>query len=227
MLALAGPVRTEPNADDTACTDDAILVFDASGSMSSVGYNELANPRIFEALEAVRTVLPQVAPYRRIGLIVYGPGPKDACSNIELKVMPELNNASRIMSELETIVPDGNTPLTQAVLDAAETLNFREKPAVVVLVTDGEETCGGAPCSLGATLHGEAAAITVHVIGFKVRDKFFQWESQADGSGKGASESRCLADKTGGHYVTTETTEELVRALQKTLGCPVLSEAAR
>ena len=213
--------------DDTTCTDDAMLVFDASGSMASAGYNELENPRIIEALDAVPHVLPRVTQYRRIGLVVYGPGPKDACQNIDLKLAPAYNSARRIISELERVAPDGNTPLTQAVRDAAEALRFREKPAVVVLVTDGEETCGGVPCRLAASLLGEAASVTVHVIGFKVRGRFFQWQSQSGGDSRGQTAARCLADMTGGKYVSTETTEELVAALQKTLGCPVLSEAVR
>jgi Ca-activated chloride channel family protein len=72
-------------------------------------------------------------------------------------------------------------------------------------------------------LRAEGAAITVHVVGFKVRDKFFSWESQNEGSGEGASLSRCLAEGTGGLYISTETTDELVKALQRTLSCPLLS----
>ncbi|MEQ8822915.1 MAG: VWA domain-containing protein [Filomicrobium sp.] len=214
-----------PVGDDTNCTDDAILVFDASGSMASAGYNELENPRILEALGAVRRVLPQVTPYRRIGLVVYGPGSGDACQNIDLRLAPAFNSATRIISELERTEPDGNTPLTQAVRDAAEALAFREKPAVVVLVTDGEETCGGAPCTMASRLVSEAAAITVHVIGFKVRGRFFQWQSQSGGEVGGQTASQCMADMTGGKFESTETAEELVAALQKTLGCPVLTEA--
>jgi Ca-activated chloride channel family protein len=149
LLPAAGTVAAQDSANDTKCTDDAILVFDASGSMASVGYNELSSPRIAEALEAVRRVIPRVTAHRRIGLVTYGPGVKDACSNIELKVAPQFNSADAIISEIEALQPDGDTPLSQAVLDAAETLRFRERPAVVVLVTDGEETCGGGallPC---------------------------------------------------------------------------------
>ncbi|MGQ0673827.1 MAG: vWA domain-containing protein [Hyphomicrobium sp.] len=214
-------------AEGTNCTDDAILVFDASGSMASAGYNELEVPRIFDALDAARRVLPQVTPYRRLGLIVYGPGQRDACSNIDLVLPPAANAAGRIIAELEALRPNGDTPLTAAVAVAAEALNFRERPSVVVLVTDGEETCGGVPCQLGSQLHAEGFATTVHVIGFKVRDRFFHWNSQAGEMTRqsaGQTASSCLADKTGGIFVSTETTDELVEALQKTLGCPVVTE---
>lgn len=215
----------EGQVDDTTCMDDAMLVFDASGSMASAGYNEMENPRIFEALKAVRRVLPRVTQYRRIGLVVYGPGPKDACQNFDLRLAPAYNSSSRIISELERTEPDGDTPLTQAVRDAAEMLDYKNKPAVVVLVTDGDETCGGAPCRLPASLLADARALSVHVIGFKVRDRFFQWQSQSNGDVRGETNARCLADMTGGKYVSTETTDELVAALQTTLGCPLLTQA--
>ena len=40
-------------------------------------------------------------------------------------------------------------------------------------------------------------------------------------------QSRCLADETGGIYVSAETTDELIAAFQKTLGCPIVSRSAR
>lgn len=227
VIVLASVAAKAGDAEQPApqCTDDAMLVFDASGSMASAGYNELETPRIFDALEAVRTVLPQVAPYRRIGLMTYGAGAKDSCSNIDQRVAPDYNTDARIIAEIEGLKPDGDTPLSQAVLEAAEALRFREQPAVVVLVTDGDETCGGVPCRVAGMIKSEAFATTVHVIGFKVRDKFFAWQSQVSELERGAVAARCLAEGTGGKYVATETTEELVRALQETLGCPVVTEA--
>lgn len=222
---IGGAAAAGKSSDDSKCTDDAMLIFDESGSMASAGYNELATPRIFDALDAVRRVLPYVTPYRRIGLVTYGPGPKDACSNIDLRLMPAFNSASRIIAELEKLTPNGDTPLTAAVRNAAEILKFRERPAVVVLVTDGDETCGGEPCLLAQMLKAEGKATTVHVIGFKVRDRFFQWQSQAGTYEHGDVASRCLAETTGGKYVSTETTEELVTALQQTLGCPLSTDA--
>jgi Ca-activated chloride channel family protein len=38
----------------------------------------------------------------------------------------------------------------------------------MLLVTDGEETCGGAPCELGKFLKANSRALTVHV-GYQLR----------------------------------------------------------
>ena len=43
-----------------------------------------------------------------------------------------------IMEALGNVQPYGQTPLTAAVQRGAEALHFRERPAVIVLLTDGD-----------------------------------------------------------------------------------------
>lgn len=225
-LSAGSPSRAEDRF--IGCNKDAMLVFDASGSMASMGYNGLAVPRIFEAQEALREILPQITPFRRLGLVVYGPGPADSCSNVHLRLQPTPDAAGQILAEIENLQPEGDTPLTRAVGKAAEVLSHRDRPGVVVLVTDGRETCGGAPCALAEQLVRESADLTVHVIGFRVRGESYDPASFGDGGYEkgGYTQARCLAEQTGGLYLSAESTDELVDALQQTLGCALLSEAA-
>ena len=206
------------------CTDDAMLVFDGSGSMAASGYNGLDRPRIIDARAAIERSMPRITPFRKVGLVIFGPGPQDSCSNIDLRFRPQRQAASRIIADVGNLSPIGETPLTEAVRNAAEALDLGKKTGVVVLVTDGRESCGGAPCLLAAQL-AAAKNVTVHVIGFKVRGQYFQW------TGKGAKHApttaRCLADQTGGKYVSTESTEELIEALQETLACPMIGTSFR
>ena len=61
------------------------------------------------------------------------------------------------------------------------------------------------------------------MIGFKVRGDFFAWGNQnSDYTEAEEPFRRCLADRTGGFYVSTETVDQLVEALMKTLGCRLL-----
>ncbi len=99
---------------------------------------------------------------------------------------------------------------------AAEILEFRRKPGVVVVVTDGEETCGRSPCTFGKMLASAAPDFTVHVITF--RTAMFNWM----GTGS-ALEAKCLAERTNGLYVSAGTRDELAQAFQDTLGCPLIS----
>ena len=51
------------------------------------------------------------------------------------------------MAAIDALRPSGRTPLTDAVAQAAEVLDFRHKPGLIVVLTDGEETCGGSPAT--------------------------------------------------------------------------------
>jgi Ca-activated chloride channel family protein len=203
------------------CTEDAMIVFDASGSMSGNGWgygSETAGTvsRIDKVRATLANILPSVTRHRRVGLITYGPGVWDQC-NVRFDLKPEANSAERIMSAIKALTPAGKTPLTAAVKEAAEVLDFRAKPALIVLLTDGEETCGGSPCDLGRTLSSEAASLTVHVIGLRV--KGYTWMGE-----QSVLETKCLAERNGGLYLTVETEDELREAFEKTLGCPMVTE---
>lgn len=72
--------------------------------------------------------------------------------------------------DLDALSPAGKTPLTTAVARAADVLDYRKKPGMIVVLTDGEETCGASPCELGKELRAAAAQLTVHIIGFRMKD---------------------------------------------------------
>ncbi len=224
VTGAAAATSAEDNV--IGCNQDAMLVFDASGSMASMGYNGLKVPRIFEARDALRTTLPEVTPFRRLGLVVYGPGSREACSNVDLRFNPFFNAADRILAEVDSIQPEGETPLTLAVETAVQALQIDKRPGTIVLVTDGRETCGGSPCALADQFIRSSADLTVHVIGFKVRGETFDPTSFGDGGFEkgGHTVASCLSDRTGGLYVSAESMEELIDALRQTLGCALLSE---
>lgn len=220
ILALLSTTRISAQVD---CSTDAMIVFDGSGSMAEMGFNDIDEPRIFEARRAMAEAIPDIARSRRLGLVVYGPNGADECSGLDLRFTPVADAAPRILDAVNTLEPTGSTPLTDAVRLAAETLDYQTKPATVLLVTDGKETCGGKPCALAANLAAEGADTIVHVIGFKVRGSFFSWDRDTDNDYTGAiSVSRCLADRTGGTYSSAETLDQLIEALRETLGCQLL-----
>jgi Ca-activated chloride channel homolog len=201
-----------------SCYEDAMLIFDASGSMSGMEEYGSSSPttRIDDARAALAKSLPRVTPYRRLGLMTYGPGLVGHCDNITLNMRPEFNAGGKIMALVNTLDPDGLTPLTSAVAQAAEVLDYRNKPALVVLFTDGEETCDGKPCELAKTLKATGKAITVHVIGYRMQDIISARE-------RGVTEMKCLAAQTGGRFISAGSIEELVDAFNTTLGCPLLT----
>jgi Ca-activated chloride channel family protein len=218
--AALGPRAIAADKPDHICNEDAMLVFDASGSMAGNVDSGIATtkPRINEVRAALAKVLPSVTRFRRVGLITYGPGPYRQC-NVKLELKPMADAAAPIMSAVNALNPAGKTPLSEAVQQAADVLDYRAKPGVIVVITDGEETCGGKPCELGTRLHKEAAQLTVHVIGFRMKD--YSWTGE-----QSILDAKCLAEQTGGLYINADREQDLVEALEKTLGCPMLSQAA-
>lgn len=192
-----------------------MFIFDASGSMGTTDLTT-NEPHIARVKRALHRILPEMPRSRRMGLIIYGEGAYNQCDSIKLKVRPQLDAGGLIVSEVDRVQPAGRTPLTQSVQEAAKILDYRRNPSVIVLLTDGEETCSGNPCALANALKESAAGLTIHVIGYRHRDA----------AGLGAVfGARCLAEQTGGLYLPVETEDQLVDALRKTLACPLTADA--
>jgi len=200
------------------CREDAMIVFDASGSMS--GNQTLGIPNSQARIDVLRSALAQVLPsvtrLRKVGLITFGPGPWNQC-NVHLNLKPTANAGRAIMSEVYALVPAGKTPLTSAVEPAAQALDYRNKPGVIVAVTDGEETCGRSPCDLAKQLHDAAHQLTIHVVSFRYQS--YSWTGE-----QSIEETKCLAEQNGGLFITVDTEQDLVAALEKTLDCPMISQ---
>lgn len=215
---LAGSPATAEEKAPSPCTEDAMIVFDASGSMSGNQTLGIPNsrPRIDEVRAALARVLPTATKHRRVGLITYGPGPYNQC-NVKLDLKPTEDAFKQIMRAVNALVPAGKTPLTSAVQQAAEVLNYRNKPGVIVVVTDGEETCGGLPCELGKQLRLLGHQLTVHAIAFRYEG--FSWTG-----GNSVIDLMCLANENRGLFARANSEQDLVDALEKTLDCPMISQ---
>lgn len=190
-----------------ACQENAMLVFDASGSMSVAPDGER---KIDTARNAAADILPEVTRFRATGLVTYGGAPAPTCGGVSLKIPPVRDSGGLILGELALMEPSGQTPLSEAVWLAAQTLQSQHAPGVIVLVTDGLENCGHDACALGHKIKTLVPKVRVHVIGFHLNSR---------------SEGRvaCLAKSTGGTYTATNSLESLRDALKKTLGCPRIS----
>jgi Ca-activated chloride channel homolog len=190
-----------------ACQENAMLVFDASGSMSVAPDGER---KIDTARNAAADILPEVTRFRATGLVTYGGAPAPTCGGVSLKIPPVRDSGGLILGELALMEPSGQTPLSEAVWLAAQTLQSQHAPGIIVLVTDGLENCGHDACALAQKIKTLVPNVRVHVIGFHLNSR---------------SEGRvsCLSKTTGGTYTSTDSLESLREALKKTLACPRIS----
>jgi Ca-activated chloride channel homolog len=186
-----------------ACTAQAgenmLLVLDASGSMR--GKIE-GRTKVDLARETVGGVVRGWSPDNQLGLIAYGHRRKGDCADIETLIPVGTLNPDAYLKTVNGLGALGMTPLSAAVRQAAQALDWSEQKATVILVSDGEETCNLDPCAIGAELEKSGVDFTAHVIGFDVADAAHQ------------AQLRCLARATGGRYFNARDGRELSAALQ-------------
>lgn len=194
-LAMVGfATMSSVRAADVA---KAVLILDASGSM----WGRVEGvAKITIAKRVVGGLLNGLPDNHELGLTVYGHRVKGNCADIETMVPPGQNTRNAIRTALSSISPKGKTPLSDAVLIAADVLDFKKTPGTVILITDGMETCGRDPCALARALNSEGLNFTAHVIGFDL--------AKVD-----RPKLQCLADETGGRFLTADNADELSDAL--------------
>ncbi len=177
----------------------AILVLDASGSM----WGQIdGKAKITIAQEVIGELLQSLPADQELGLTVYGHRRKGDCSDIETMILPGGDTRAAIADAVNTITPKGKTPLSAAVIQAAEALKYTEERATVILISDGRETCELDPCAVGRNLEKAGVDFTAHVIGFDISDA------------KDRAELQCLAHETGGTFRPASNANELNDALQ-------------
>ncbi|MEM9050013.1 MAG: VWA domain-containing protein [Pseudomonadota bacterium] len=204
-LILALPILTalaSPAASDASRT---ILVLDGSGSMWGQINGEA---KITIAQRVIGDLLATIPAEQELGLFVYGHRRKGDCGDIELMVEPGPDTRAAIRAAVEGISPKGKTPLSATVIAAAEALKYGEEAATVILVSDGRETCALDPCAVGRQLEETGVGFTAHVIGFDVTEA----EDRA--------QLQCLAENTGGRFLTAANAEELSAALAEVSAPP-------
>ena len=100
------------------------------------------------------------------------------------------NNAGKIMSELGRITPQGMSPIAYSIqAGAADFPDDVHSLNSIVLITDGEETCGGDPCKISKELLARRITLKPFIVGlnvdssayekFKCMGTFFSTNSEA------------------------------------------------
>ncbi|HET7845464.1 MAG TPA: VWA domain-containing protein [Xanthomonadales bacterium] len=181
-----------------ALADDVIVVLDESGSM----WGQLGGKaKIESARDAVGALVTRWPTEHRLGLVAYGHRSKGDCNDIETVIPLGAVDEAAFKATVGKLQPKGMTPLSAAVIRAADDLKYTEQKATVLLISDGEETCNLDPCQVGKDLEAKGVDFTAHVIGFDVPNPAHQ------------AQLRCLAENTGGRYFNARDAQELGAAL--------------
>ena len=181
-----------------AAMPEAMFILDASGSMLGAAGSQT---KIDAAKSVLAQVVPAVAPEVKIGLAAYGHRRPDDCADIEILVPPGTEDRAAVLARIAAMQPQGMTPISAAVTQVADLLKGRDAETTIVLVSDGQETCGGDPCATVRTLKAAGVKFVMHVVGFDVTD-----EDQ--------TQLACIAEAGGGKYFGAADAAGLLAALQ-------------
>jgi len=177
---------------------EAMLVLDASGSMmGQIG----GESKIASAQRVFAEVVPTFPKETPLGLVVYGHRAKKKCDDIELLHPLGLNNRDVLLQSAKTIKPLGMTPISDAIAKALGSFSKDATQHIVVLLSDGIETCKADPCAFVRTLKDADAKLILYIVGFGVK---------ADES----ASLRCMAEAGGGEYFDARDASKLLEAFQ-------------
>lgn len=200
------PFAADSSQDQPAAVP-TVLILDASGSMTE---NDAPGPRIDAAKAAARQLIDSLPDHAPLALQVYGTSTGSAeadkargCQDVKVLLPLRPLDRQQMGAAIDGIAPSGYTPIALALQTAAEQLPAGDSPQMIVLVSDGEDTCELPPCPAAAQLIKDRPGLTISTVGFRV-------------DGEAVEQLRCIAEATDGLFVQAANADQLASRLQAT-----------
>jgi Ca-activated chloride channel homolog len=184
---------------------DIEFIVDVSGSMKKVSGTET---QIASAQKALLKTLESIPADTHLALRLYGhrveqTNKAESCKDTELTVPFNQGNQSLISQKIQGLTPKGYTPIALSLEKSRFDFDTtREADKVIILLSDGEETCGGDPVAILEKLKKDGFEVIVHTVGFNVDAKTRQ-------------QLMDISKATGGQYFDAKGANELANALEK------------
>ncbi|SNC60846.1 Ca-activated chloride channel family protein [Hymenobacter gelipurpurascens] len=175
LVWLAIPSRAQNVPPAQPRTTRILFLLDASGSMLAPWEGR---PRMDVAKSLLAKMVDSLNAYPNLelGLRVYGhlhDKSENNCEDSRLEVAFAPKNASAIKAKLKAIAPKGNTPITYSLLQsAADFPADKSARNVLILITDGLESCKGDPCATAVALQRKHVFLKPFVIGIGAERDF-------------------------------------------------------
>jgi len=181
------------------------LILDLSGSMKG---KIAGKSKIRIAREALKDTLKTLNdPVFLVGLRAYGfdssveKTKAASCPNTKLLTKITGNNLREIAAIAYKLKPYGYTPIAQSLLLAGKDLkDIDAESRMIILITDGKETCDGDPIATAKKLCEMGINQETHIVGFDLEVKT-------------ADDMRKVAKAGCGTYVDAKNSKELTNAL--------------
>lgn len=181
-----------------------LFILDSSGSMAERAGLQVKMDAAKAALKTYARTLP---PSSKVGLMVYGHKGSNSvsqksisCAAIDMVYPMATPEASSFNAAVDSFKPTGWTAVGGSLLKAKGVLSGTSGKSVVVLITDGIETCGTDPVSAVKTLKAAGIDVRVDVIGYAL-----------DSSAR--SQLQSVASFGEGTYYDARTSDDFAKAL--------------
>lgn len=202
-LAIAFIPAVPAQADEST---KVLLLLDVSGSMNErIGSGGTKFAAAKRALKKVADALPVGT---QVGLRVYGSKiaePKErnpkACRDTELVLPIGPLRRSAMYKAVDSFKAKGETPIAYSLQKSVDDLGDSGK-RVVVLISDGEETCSPDPCPVAKKLATSGVALQFNAVGLAVNEK-------------ARKQLQCIAKAGDGSYYDANNTSDLEEALRR------------
>jgi hypothetical protein len=157
------------------------------------------------ALAMLEEVVRELPEDLNVGLRVYGhrhsSKSAETCKDTQLVVPIARLDRERIVKAASSLRPRGETPLIHSSLQAVDDLKAAGGGSVI-LITDGEESCGGDPVTAATEIKDSGVDVTLNIVGFTLTGE------------KVEAELGALAGSTGGRYYSAQDGAQLARAVK-------------
>jgi Ca-activated chloride channel family protein len=209
IIAAYGVLGTSSSAsadDKSVLGQDGgslILVLDGSGSMKES--SGIGGTRMDAAKKGLRSVINELPADSKVGLRVYGSTISDgkgSCKDTQLLAPVATVDKDKLKKGVDKLKPLGNTPIAYSLQKAYKDLPS-SGPRSIVLVSDGEENCGGNPCKVARDLKKKGAKFYIDVVGLQVDDS-------------SRNQLTCIASAGGGTYYDVSKLSDLSSTLTRT-----------
>lgn len=183
------------------------LILDASGSMLK---RMEGKRRIDIAKQVLNDAVNQhIAPGTPVALRVFGHKETNSCrTDLEIPMKPlDPASASKVINAV-TAMNLAKTPIADSLAMVASDLQQAQGRKLIVLVTDGEETCDGDAEKVISDLQSKGIDISLNIVGFAIDDA--QLETQF----------KSWAALAGGRYFSADDEDGLNQSIQEALQIP-------
>lgn len=149
-----------------------LFVLDGSGSMNAQWGDDQSRMDVAKDILTRLVDSLRINPKLELALRVYGhrySRQSNNCNDSQLEVPFGINNHNAIINEIKDLTPRGVTPITYSLLEAAHDFppgaGYRN---ILILITDGVESCGGDPCEASVALQKKGVFLRPFIIGLGV-----------------------------------------------------------